>query len=117
MPEYYRAFIGRAGTKFLKLDFQGALTDYDAAIELMENLTEQAETQAKIKKVFGDVNGEKIQLDIVNEIKPYLAEAYYQRGNAKQFTDDVAGACEDINKSIELGFLRASDALKNICTE
>lgn len=115
MPEYYKAFVGRAGTKFLKLDFQGATGDYDAAIEMMENLKEQYETQAKIKKVFGDVNGEKIELDKINEIIPVLAEAYYQRGNVRQFTDDTAGACEDINKAKELGYLRTSDALKNIC--
>ncbi|MBL4651796.1 MAG: hypothetical protein JKY53_02875 [Flavobacteriales bacterium] len=115
LPEHYPAFVGRAGTKFLKLDFQSALADYDAAITMMENLKEKHETQAKIKKVFGDVSGEKIELDYVNEILPALAEAYYQRGNVKQFMDDQAGACEDVQKAKELGSNRADDAIKTIC--
>ena len=116
LPEHYPAFVGRAGTKFLKLDFQGALADYDASITMMESLKEKHETQAKIKKVFGDVTGEKIELDYVKEILPALAEAYYQRGNVKQFMDDQAGACEDVQKAKELGSNRADDAIKTICT-
>ncbi|MBL4625375.1 MAG: hypothetical protein JKY42_09590 [Flavobacteriales bacterium] len=115
LPEHYPAFVGRAGAKFLKLDFQGALADYDAAIEMMEALKEKHETQAKIKKVFGDVTGEKIELDYANGILPALADTYYQRGNVKQFMDDKASACDDIKKAKELGHLHTDDAIKSIC--
>lgn len=116
-PEHYPAFIGRAGTKFLKLDFQGALADYDAGITMMVNLKEKHETQAKIKKVFGDVTGEKIELDYANEITPALADGYYQRGNIKQFMDDLTGACDDIKKAKELGHNQTNYAMKDICAE
>ena len=116
-PEHYPAFIGRAGTKFLKLDFQGALADYDAGITMMASLKEKYETQAKIKKVFGDVTGEKIELDYANEIIPALADGYYQRGNIKQFMDDLTGACDDIKKAKELGHNQTDYAMKDICAE
>ena len=116
-PEHYPAFIGRAGTKFLKLDFQGALADYDAGITMMVSLKEKYETQAKIKKVFGDVTGQKIELDYANEITPALADGYYQRGNVKQFMDDLTGACDDIKKAKELGHNQTDFAMKDICAE
>ncbi|MBT6745670.1 MAG: hypothetical protein HOB26_03870 [Flavobacteriales bacterium] len=116
-PEHYPAFIGRAGTKFLKLDFQGALADYDAGITMMVSLKEKYETQAKIKKVFGDVTGQKIELDYANEITPALADGYYQRGNVKQFMDDLTGACDDIKKAKELGHNQTDYAMKDICAE
>ena len=117
LPDHYPAIIGRAGTKFLKLDFQGALADYDAGITMMVSLREKYETQAKIKKVFGDVTGEKIELDYANEIKPALADGYYQRGNIKQFMDDLTGACDDIKKAKELGHNQTDFAMKDICAE
>ena len=117
LPEHYPAFIGRAGTKFLKLDFHGALADYDAGITMMVSLKEKYETQAKIKKVFGDLTGEKIELDYASEIKPALAGGYYQRGNIKQFMDDLTGACDDIKKAKELGHNQTDSAMKDICAE
>ncbi len=61
-PDYYIAFLGRAGSKFLKLDFQGALSDYSAGIDMMENMIEQHQTQAKIKKSLVMLPAKKLNL-------------------------------------------------------
>lgn len=113
--ELYEVYVARASCYFLKLDFNSAMADYNRAIEVIETETEKIKTQAKIKRVLQDAAGEKLELDKLDKLMPILADAYYQRGNLKQFSDDISGGCEDLNKSKELGHLQADLKIAEFC--
>lgn len=114
-PDFYQAYMARGGIKFLKYDFPGALTDYDSAIFIIEKLVKTFATKSEIKNVLGDAEGAVGEIDQANKMRPAHAETYYRRGSVKRFLSDKEGSCKDINKSMELGFLKAENSMKNYC--
>ena len=50
----------------------------------------------------------------VIELDPHYADAYYNRGISKYYTNDLNGACEDAKKSRSLGF-DASELIQISC--
>lgn len=114
-PQLYETYTARASAHFLQLNFTEAMNDYNRAIEICETEMEKFKTQAKIKRVLQDLAGEKLALDEANKLKPIVADAYYQRGNLKQFMDDLEGSCEDLMKSKEFGHLQADTKIAEFC--
>jgi lipoprotein NlpI len=49
------------------------------------------------------------------ELNPSYREAYFTRGNAKQYIGNKNGACLDFSKAGELGYIQAYDVIKEYC--
>ena len=83
-------------------DYQGAIADYNKAIELNPQFAEAYNNQGVAKGESGDYQGAIADLDKAIEINPQLTEAYLNRGIAKGTSDDYLGAISDFDKAIEL---------------
>ena len=49
------------------------------------------------------------------ELDPDYADAYYNRGIAKQYLNDIGGACKDFRKAISKGSTSNIEWIKNNC--
>jgi tetratricopeptide (TPR) repeat protein len=113
----------RGEAKLAKDDLDGALADFNKAIELNPNLAGAydnrgrvelaksdrdkilAETWNKfgrIKKNEGDLDGALVGYNKAIELNPDFAIAYSNRGLVKKTKGDLDGALADFNKAIEL---------------
>ena len=114
-PNFVEAYVGRGGIKFQKIEFPAAMEDYNRAVEIAENLVEMHEYKASIKKVLADFEGSKIEGSKADYMKTRLAEALYHRGHLKRFMEDNGGACQDLRKSLDLGYGRAKTDWPDLC--
>ncbi|MBN1902422.1 tetratricopeptide repeat protein [Candidatus Sumerlaeota bacterium] len=76
-----RSYIGRGNTLSYKGDMEGALRDYNRAIEIYETLVEK---------------------EARTELRNDLALSYNNRGNALRSKGDLEGALGDYNRAIEI---------------
>jgi lipoprotein NlpI len=96
------AFYNRGNAKDAKGDYDGAITDYNKAIELKPNDADAFNTRGNAKEAKSDYDGAITDYNKAIELKPDFEEAFYNRGNAKQNKGDHDGAITDFNKAIEL---------------
>jgi tetratricopeptide (TPR) repeat protein len=83
-------------------DIQGALSDYNRAIELNPQNAQAYLSRALIKALeFKDIQGAKADLDQVIKLDPKNMFAYLNRGMLKRILQDRAGAIEDIRKAVQ----------------
>lgn len=114
-PNFVEAYVGRGGIKFQKIEFPAAMEDYNRAVEIAENLVEMHEYKASIKKVLADYEGSKIEGSKAEYMKTRLAEALYHRGHLKRFMEDNGGGCQDLRRSLDLGYGRAKTDWPDLC--
>ena len=114
-PNFVEAYVKRGGIKFQKIEFAAAMEDYNRAVEISENLVEMHEYKASIKNVLADFEGSKIEGSKAEYMKTKLAESCYHRGHLKRFMEDQAGACQDLRRSLELGYGRAKTDWPDLC--
>ena len=114
-PNFVEAYVGRGGIKFQKIEFPAAMEDYNRAVEISENLVEMHEYKASIKNVLADYEGSKIEGSKADYMKTRLAEALYHRGHLKRFMEDNGGGCQDLRKSLDLGYGRAKTDWPDLC--
>jgi lipoprotein NlpI len=97
------AYTQRGNLKQMKGDLDGALADFNKAIEIKPDFTEVYCVRGYVKQCEGDLDGAFADYNKVIEMNPRLAYAYFSRGllnyNSHKFTDAMA----DFNKSRELG--------------
>ena len=85
-----------------KGDNQGAIVDYDKAIELNPNYSLAYNNRGLAKSGLKDYEGAIVDYNKAIELNPNYAHAYNNRGNAKYDLKDYEGAIVDDNKAIEL---------------
>jgi tetratricopeptide (TPR) repeat protein len=85
-----------------RADLEGALADYQKAIELHPQSAEAYNNRAGIKRKQGRLDEALADYDKAIELNPALAVAYANRGLVRKAKGDVAGALADYNKGIEL---------------
>jgi tetratricopeptide (TPR) repeat protein/S1-C subfamily serine protease len=83
-------------------DKQGAIADYNKAIELKPDDAEAYNNRGNARYHLGDKKGAIADYTKAIELKPDLAYAYSNRGNARYQLGDKQGAIADYNKAIEL---------------
>jgi len=80
-------------------DYQGAIEDYNKAIEINPNKAEAYVNRAFAKGELGDFRGAIEDCNKAIELNPKYAEAFYNRGFAKG----------------ELGYSKAYEAIRKYC--
>ncbi|HOP51136.1 MAG TPA: tetratricopeptide repeat protein [Ignavibacteriales bacterium] len=100
-PTYYFS-IGYC--KFLNKDFQGAIDEYNKAIELDNSLYKVYNNRANAKYYIGDYEGAIEDYNKALEFTPNEGFIYYNRGNAKLALKDFNAALDDYNIASEKEF-------------
>jgi tetratricopeptide (TPR) repeat protein len=114
-PNLVDAMLKRAGVRFLQVEFNLSLRDYDYAVEQAKKQMENFSYKASIKKVLGDFEGQKVDQAKSEYLKEKLAEAYFGRGHLKQFMEDKSGGCDDLQLARDMGHQRAKSDLLDLC--
>ena len=83
-------------------DHEGAIADYDKALELNPQYTEAYNSRGNAKYASGDHEGAIADYDKAIECDPQHADAYSNRGSAKDASGDHAGAREDWARAREI---------------
>jgi tetratricopeptide (TPR) repeat protein/DNA-directed RNA polymerase subunit RPC12/RpoP len=96
------AYNNRGTAKETKGDLDGAIADYNRAIELDPKLAQAYNNRGRCKEAKGDLDAAIADHNRAIELDPTYASAYNQRGNAKEAKGDPDGAIADYNRAIEL---------------
>ncbi|OFY84564.1 MAG: hypothetical protein A3K10_03315 [Bacteroidetes bacterium RIFCSPLOWO2_12_FULL_31_6] len=88
--------------KSKKEDYNGALLDYDKAIELNPQIDEYYTHRGHCKYALSDFEGALKDFDKAILINPKIAEHYFNRGQALVSNSKPNQALDDFNKAIEL---------------
>jgi tetratricopeptide (TPR) repeat protein len=93
-----------AKNKYEKGDYQGALDDYNHAIQLDPNYARAYANRGGLKiLVFKDYQGALVDLNRAIQVDPNSAQAYISRGGLKTLTfQDYRGALADLNRAIQI---------------
>jgi tetratricopeptide (TPR) repeat protein len=96
------AFYNSGVDKYKAGDYQGAISDYDQAIQLNPDYAEAYRYRGNSKDNLKDNQGAISDYDQVIKLNPDDAVAYYNRGNFKNNLGDNQGAIADYNQAIQL---------------
>jgi len=111
-----KIYFNSGNQKFQNGDFEGALKDYNKAIELNPNYFKAYNNRGILKA--SELKKDEEALKDFNkaiEINPDYADAYLGRGTSKYNLKDTKGACEDWNKAANLGNTRALQQIEKYC--
>ena len=92
----------RGAKKHRREDFDGAIADYNRALELKPDFAIAYFFRATTNKASGKTEAALIDYDKAIALNPSFVEAYSHRGNLKRSLGDLAGALIDFAKAIEL---------------
>ena len=122
-PASAEDYNNRGEAKWAKDDLDGALSDFNKAIELNPDLVDAHDNRSRaenaksdrnktsadtwnqfgrIKKAEGDLDGALVGYNKAIELNPELAVAYNNCGLVKKSKGDLDGALTDYNRAIEL---------------
>lgn len=79
-----------------KADFEGAIQEFDAAIELNPKLTQAYYLRAVAKSILEDFTGAIADCTMVITLDPINIDAYFTRGRVKELLGDLNGAKKDL---------------------
>jgi protein O-mannosyl-transferase len=105
IAKYSRSYIAYSNRGTAKLDLgdkQGAIKDYDKAIEINPNYLYAINNRGRAKLEAGDKTGALKDYSKSIEINPHDARPFNNRGLMKLELDDKLGAIQDFNKAIEI---------------
>jgi lipoprotein NlpI len=83
-------------------DFEGAIADYNRAIELDPKYSAAYSNRGNAKQAKGDLDGAIADCNRAIELDPKDAVAHKNRGVAKKSKGDLKGAIADYTRAIEL---------------
>ena len=97
-------------------DFKGAMNDFDAMIELDPKNSTAYDHRGICKKNLKDYKGALSDYNKALELNNKNGEAYSNRAVVKYFfLADTVGACEDWEKSVNNGYVKANQIRKGKC--
>jgi len=96
-------FVNRGILKERLSDFQGALSDYDQSLALRPDLAEaylnRGAVLTKLAR-FHDALEDLNKAITLSTVSAHIA--YYDRGQAREYSGDLTGACADYQKALAL---------------
>jgi len=102
--DYYfsGAYFFRANSEVVKQETNGALADFNKAIELRPDFTTAFYDRGRLKQTMGDFNGALGDYDTTIKLDPSWSAPFMNRGNVKLLLNDADGALADFDKAIAL---------------
>ena len=97
-----KEWFDSAEAKFNKNDYQGAIKDYDEAIEMESGNTQAIFHRGNTKTCVSDFKGAIADYSLVLKLDSLDPNAYSCRANCKKLTGDFAGAIPDFTKALKL---------------
>lgn len=113
-----KVYFKNAFIKIKAKDYEGAIKDFDKAIELDPNYVSAYYNRGIVKYNLEDYNGSIKDLTKTIELEPNnpnIRDTYFYRGLANYFISDKKGACEDWIKSKKHGHPEANDLIIKYC--
>lgn len=114
----YEMHVNLAITKKLMGDPNGAMEHIDEAIDLQNKDDENPALYKLRGNIYVLINDYPRAIEDYNkaiELDNNFAEAYFNRGMAQILHSNRADACYDLQKSMELGYLKATEKMKYFC--
>jgi len=108
-PGLFMALNNRGYARYFTEDKEGALLDFNAAITGGAGFAAVKVNKASLLAEQGEVDPALQLLDEVLQQYPDNAQLYLNRGLVRELNGDLAGACEDWHRAIELGAEEARD--------
>jgi tetratricopeptide (TPR) repeat protein len=110
-----KASLDKGIDKEKKKDYQGALADFNRAIQENPNLAEAYLRRGYIKSVQDNYTGELEDCSKAIALNPNYGDAYIGLGYAKYKLGDTLGACEDFHKAEQMGMESAKAFIQSYC--
>ncbi len=96
------AWVNRGNYKYNDNDLEGALFDYNKAIELKPDIARALAGRGVVRRNLGDYKGAIEDYNKALKYRPDDADSYSNRGVSKASLGDLQGAMKDFQKAIEL---------------
>ncbi|HZG51492.1 MAG TPA: tetratricopeptide repeat protein [Pyrinomonadaceae bacterium] len=107
-PRTAKDYVKRAAARYLKGDLDGAIADYNKALDSEPRVAEVYVKRGGARRAKGDLNGAIDDFNQAYDIDPLsvrndrsVAEAYSNRGFIRTNKLDMPGAIYDFNKALE----------------
>ena len=101
-PRSCMAYGNRGNVKYRLGDLEGAIDDYNKAIDINSKYEDAIYNRGNARFKFGDKQGALKDYNMATELNPEDADAFNNRGYVKYNLGDKLGAIKDYNKAIEL---------------
>jgi protein O-mannosyl-transferase len=98
----YTAYNNRGFYRYQQGDYDGALADYDIAIDLDPKYTVAYHNRGVLRQSHGDVTGALSDFDMAIESDSGYVRAYINRGQIRMKLGDLDGARSDLDSAIRL---------------
>ncbi len=109
--EYFISGVGKLASG----DYQGAINDFNKAIEINPKDADAYYNRGFAKAKLGDYRKAIEDFNKAIEINPNYAMAYHNRGFAKIKLGQKDSGCQDLSKAGEMGDMDAYDLIKQYC--
>jgi tetratricopeptide (TPR) repeat protein len=102
-PDFlFNSLLSSGGLKVAQSNWDGALADYNRAIEIKPDSIRAYIARGEVKGIKGDPNGALADYNKAIELSPGSFMSYYLRGCVERAQGDGDGALDDFNKVIQL---------------
>ena len=99
-PERATPFINRARIYAARGDLRRALTDYDAAADLLPQDASFHLERAQVRQQIGDTAGARADLDAALQLRPHDGPVLLQRAKLRIETGDLNGTRADLDEAL-----------------
>jgi tetratricopeptide (TPR) repeat protein len=106
-PKKSEAYYKKGYAKEQQADYEGAIIEYDKAIENDPSLAKAYNRRGYSKGMMDNYTGEIEDCSKAIDLDKNYGDAYYNRGDAKYYLDDSIGACNDYQKALDAGVFAA----------
>ena len=108
-------FYNSGVEKYEKGDYQGAIADFNNALDINPQLDYAYNSRGNAKGDLKDYQGAIADYSKAIEINPEFASAYRMRWINKELIADLNGACRDWRKAADFGLTEPAEWAKNQC--